>query len=1829
MSNIVHQSGVVASITGFQGEVLLKSGGEFVTVKPNTIIFVDDVLETKGASAVMVSLANGLTFSLGHDQKQTVSKAFLESLLGDAEDSIDEAVNFAAIEQSLEDGKNLQEILPETAAGEDVTPGFASGEYYRVDLTLAEVVPERGFDTRALLDSDPSDFQRPIDFTPIDATEPSVPDVPDDPDPSVPDEPDIPDEPSVPDVPDVPTNPDGPGAGNNAPLAADIEAQQVVQDAVALIDLSQYFSDADSGQILSYQLSPLPEGLVFDAINGVISGAATNLAALTNEGNYRMRITASDDSAAENNSVTTEFTLSVLNVNDLPELDNVDLGAVEEDNSVLISTAELLASASDIDGDNLSVDSLILAEGNGTVSFVNGDYTFTPADNWHGVVRFVNTVSDGNGGSVSADVNLVVTAVNDAPVAAVIPLQQVIEDAPTTLDLSGYFSDVDSGQRLSFEVSSLPEGLVFDPSSGIISGAATNSAALSNGGEYQITLTAKDDSGAENNSVSRVFTLEVINTNDLPTVSDIDLPALLEDNQILIDSASLLANASDIDGDLLSVESLALVEGNGTLTLVNGDYIFTPADNWYGSVRFVNTVSDGNGGSASANVNLVVTPVNDAPVAANIPAQQVIEDTQTTLDLASYFSDVDIGQSLSFAISALPEGLTFDPVNAVIVGAATNAAALANGGNYQITITATDDSGAANNSVAAQFTLTVQNSNDVPEVADIDLGVVNEDNSVVIDVETLLAAATDIDGDALSIDSLILLEGDGSLSFENGAYVFSPAADWFGEVRFVSTVSDAQSSASGSVRLVVAPVNDAPVAAQDGPVDTFENAAVTINVLANDSDVDGDTLSVLTASANLGDVTINADGSLNYVPNLGYFGQDTLSYTIADGNGGQAESIAIVNVIEINDAPKLGEDVAVAVYENTTAVGQFEATDENGDAISYSLSGDDAALFNVDVEGRVFFIDPPDFETDNGPFTITLRATDDGLGNLSDEQVITVTVLNVNDNPPQIQISGSVITEDAVAAGQVIGRFSVSDLDGDTVSVSAYNNQANYFEISGDTLLLTEAGVLAVNNDALNLNSIELSLSGDDGENTVIASAQVDIIRVNDAPQIEAQIPDQYLLEDFATYSINLGDYFADAETPDSELRYSISTAENILISIDGAIASVASVLDWNGNETLTVTATDADGASVSTDVNFIVEAVNDAPVAFDLPVQQILEDTPLYTIDLYPVFDDIETADLDLVLTFEGGENISVTLENGLASFTPQANWSGVESIEFTATDAEGLSVTSAINFEVIAVADAPSVAVGDSVAGDGLKINPPVSTGLTLRYYEDLPVQEQASLREAISDAEAPSSVTRLINGVGFPKLIDNTRILQTDGSTIAIPEGDAYALTGFIFIEAGQSFELQGYHDDVMQVELGGSTILSTGGDSFGNIGPGGSVSADVFTATETGYYTFEAYVANNYGVGQFALNFSVDGGEAMALTANNFSIYASISDLLAQAAQFSAFVPGEDRADGGYFPTVINEGLSAQFIEISNIEASLRDTDGSESITSLLLGDIPEGSVLTDGERLFTATSDLNSVDLVAQSWDLNNLQILPPAGFLGDFSMRVVATSTEMSNGDQASTEAFINVSVLDADGGIDGVDPEVLNVSTVVLGSNDDDALSGTEASETFIAGAGDDVISAGGGNDFVNAGVGFDTLFGDAGEDLLFGGSGNDQVDGGAGNDILSGGRGSDQITGGEGADIVIWRAGDGDNSRDSLIDFDVNEDVLHFADLLEGESSDAVILDAYFDFSSDGNTTQIAVDVDGDGSGADLNVTLLNVDLLGIYGQSDQAILSNLLVNGNLTTD
>ncbi|EKO3806769.1 tandem-95 repeat protein, partial [Vibrio harveyi] len=390
-----------------------------------------------------------------------------------------------------------------------------------------------------------------------------------------------------------------------------------------------------------------------------------------------------------------------------------------------------------------------------------------------------------------------------------------------------------------------------------------------------------------------------------------------------------------------------------------------------------------------------------------------------------------------------------------------------------------------------------------PPVAEDDSVLTDEDASVSIDV---LANDQDADSDSLSIESATVPAEQGTVEIIDGKLIFTPAEDFNGEATVTYVVTDGALTDEATVTVTVNPINDAPVAVND-TVTTDEDTAVTIDVLANDSDPENDTLTITAASvpAEQGTVTI-VDGKLVFTPAENFYGDATISYTISDGQLTDDATVA-VTVNPVNDAPVAVNDT-VGTDEDTAVTIDVLANDSDpeNDQLTITNASVPAEQGTVAiVDGKLVFTPAENF---NGDATISYTISD---GQLTDDATVAVTVNPVNDAPTIDVTAVDSVTEDAVSTDTVVAAVTVADTDtpADELTVQLENNADGYFVLDGDQVKLTDKGVEAVNNDQLDLNSLSVTASVSDGVNPKATDTDsLDVVRVNDAPTIDVTAVD-------------------------------------------------------------------------------------------------------------------------------------------------------------------------------------------------------------------------------------------------------------------------------------------------------------------------------------------------------------------------------------------------------------------------------------------------------------------------------------------------------------------------------------------------------------------------------------------------------------------------------------------------------------------------------------------------------------------------------------------------
>jgi hypothetical protein len=252
--------------------------------------------------------------------------------------------------------------------------------------------------------------------------------------------------------------------------------------------------------------------------------------------------------------------------------------------------------------------------------------------------------------------------------------------------------------------------------------------------------------------------------------------------------------------------------------------------------------------------------------------------------------------------------------------------------------------------------------------------------------------------------------------------------------------TDGPPSASSGTSSDVAGVqgNSTPTAAADAAT-TAEDAAVSFNVTANDSDLDGDALTLIaTSPGGHGSVVIGSGGSLTYQPAANWNGSDWFFYTVGDGHGGSATAMAQVTVTPVNDPPAANGDAGSTPEDtpvNLSVV--LNDSDPDGDvplsviAVTQPAHGTSQVLGG----GAVRYIPAANYNGGDS-FTYTLS---DGHGGTAVAGV-SVTVTPVND-PPTAVNDAALTREGASVTVAVLAND--SDVDGNPLSVTGVSMPGN------------------------------------------------------------------------------------------------------------------------------------------------------------------------------------------------------------------------------------------------------------------------------------------------------------------------------------------------------------------------------------------------------------------------------------------------------------------------------------------------------------------------------------------------------------------------------------------------------------------------------------------------------------------------------------------------------------------------------------------------------------------------------------------------------------------
>ncbi|WP_188315810.1 Ig-like domain-containing protein, partial [Chitinophaga agrisoli] len=1093
---------------------------------------------------------------------------------------------------------------------------------------------------------------------------------------------------------------------NDAPVAAP-DVINVLEDVTTNIPppgiLGNDF-DVDGGQLTVVLVTPPSAGTL--VLNGDGSLSFTPPQDFTGNLTFTYRVCD-----AAGTCDTASVTIEVGNENDAPVANN-DTYTVNEDAVLNVPVAGVLSNDTDADNDPLTA-SVITAPASGTLALnPDGSFSYTPADNFNGPVSFTYSGCDANGACDTATVNITVTNVNDAPDAGN-DAYSTNEDVPLTIAAAGVLTndmDVD-GNTLSATV-------VDNPANGTLTlnaaGSFVYTPAANFNGVDRFTYRVCDNGTPQLCDTAEV-TITVRPINDTAVAVN-DTFTTAEDVPLNIAAPGVLANDTDVEGGPLTA-TLVQTTTRGTLTLnANGSFIYVPQANYNGSDVFTYSVCDPQGACDTATVSLTITPVNDTPVVNNVN-YNATEDVPLVINapgLTAAGTDIEGGTLTAALVTGPANGsVTINPDGSFTYtppanfnGTASFTFSLCDGGTPALCDTAT-------------ATINVAAVNDAPVGVD-DTYNVTEDTPLNITAPGVLTNDTDTDGDALTA-TLITQPANGVLVFRpDGSFTYTPGLNYNGADNFTYRVCDGKGGCdTASVSLNVTAVNDAP-AAGDPSYTVVEDVPLTVStpgLLFSAQDADNDVLTVsLVANPSHGSLVLNPDGSFTYTPAANYNGTDTFTYRICDPSGACDTGTVALSVQPVNDKPLAVDDsYTIAEDNNLTlpAPGPLaNDTDPDGDVLTATLLGVPAnGRVTLNADGSLVYTPGADF---NGTDSFTYLACD-GSGNC-DTATVNITVTAVNDAP----VTGKdvyTITEDNVLNVPAAGvLFNDQDKEGNPLTAVLVTPPA-----SGSLVLNSNGSFVYTPQPDFNGTVSFVYQACDNGTPSLCSTdtVTINVTAANDAP---SGVDDSYTLTEDTPLTIAAPGLLANDTDADNNPLTATGIFRQplhgtVVVNADGSFTYTPAP-DYNGVDSFVYNVCDNNtpAACDTAVVTLTITAANDAPRVQDDNFATP-EDVPLVLnapgVLLNDQDPDSDAINLSGIIANPANGSLASNAD-GSFTYTPAANFQGVDSFVYRACDPSGACDTGTVRIVVSAENDAPIAAADNYTTAEDTPLSVTIANGV-----------------------------------------------------------------------------------------------------------------------------------------------------------------------------------------------------------------------------------------------------------------------------------------------------------------------------------------------------------------------------------------------------------------------------------------------------------------------------------------------------------------------------------
>ena len=614
------------------------------------------------------------------------------------------------------------------------------------------------------------------------------------------------------------------------------------------------------------------------------------------------------------------FTIAVTAVNDAPVITEGENVSVTMSEDATPQAFSLVLNATDADNAaaeltwtiaSVAANGSATVSGTGTSKVVN----YTPSADYNGADSFIVNVTDGTD-SDTITVNVTVDAANDAP-AITETTAAIVTDEDVSGSVTLNATDIDTA------AASITWTILTQAANGTASVNAVNT-----GASMLVTYAPSVNTNGSDSFVVQISDGELTDTITVNvTVNAVDdAPAIAQGSTINLitdenTAGSVALTAVDIDTDAANLswtvitdatDGVASISGSGT----NVSAAYTPTANFIGNDSFVVQLSDGTS-NVSITVNVTVNAVNEAPVITNgaTATMTTDEDTQATLSLAATDADGDtLTWSIPVGSGASQGGVAVDGT-----GLVTYVPSLDTNGTDTFSVQVSD--GELTDTIAVTVTITAVN--DAPVITEGSTSVLNTNEDD--DTGSLTFSATDADGDSLawSVNAAAL---HGIVTMNGSQFSYAPNIDFNGSDSFIVQVTDGVASATNTVTVNVAAVNDAPMVTSTAVTTAIENQVYAYNVTA--SDVEGDAISYSLTTSPSGMAIDSTTGEIRWIPSA--TGTETVVVSVTDGSDADTQTFDI----SVQAEPAVAGRAVKGVLSNATVeAATYGGLDSNGDHV--------------------------------------------------------------------------------------------------------------------------------------------------------------------------------------------------------------------------------------------------------------------------------------------------------------------------------------------------------------------------------------------------------------------------------------------------------------------------------------------------------------------------------------------------------------------------------------------------------------------------------------------------------------------------------------------------------------------------------------------------------------------------------------------------------------------------------------------------------------------------------------------------------------------------------